>query len=76
MEEKKPTSNYLDEESCENLRKVLREGLELEEDLNETKWMNSIFDIIDNAIKIHCRDCPDKSSDDERGSRIPWEDLG
>jgi hypothetical protein len=58
VEEKQPTSQYLGESFCEEIRKMLREGLELEADdnLNETRWMKNIFAVIDKGLEDYNND--------------------
>jgi hypothetical protein len=81
---KRPTSSYLEEKYCEQLRELLRDAMQRHEEgkplpkfhANHYEYEQKMFDVIDKALMSFCDDCPDRSDGgDGRGSRTEWEDL-
>lgn len=68
--DRKPTSEYLDEEYCERIRDLL----ELSPCKINIIQMTKLFDIIDKGMKDYCDSC-DKVSTDDIPQRILWEEL-
>ena len=81
---KRPTSGYLEEEYCEQLRELLRDAMQRHEKgkplpkfyATHEEYERKMFEIIDKAKESLCNNCEEKCSDDDRPTRIPWEDLG